>query len=635
MDYKKLGKDILQQVGSKENVQSLTHCVTRLRFILKDETKANDAAIKQMSGVLDVVKQGGQYQVVIGPSVAKVYDAIIQEVPSAAEITGGESTNQEDDKGILTKALGLVSSIFIPILGLLSGAGMIKAVLALIGVFSWLPEDGGTYLILNALSDVLFYFFPVAIGWSAAKRFKINELYGVVLGAFLVYPSIVSAASGEAINTLFKGTLLAMDYQLTFLGIPVALQSYASTVIPIIAIVWFASYVYRFFDKHIPDVLKMVFVPFCTLIVTGVVSLIIIGPISIILQNMLSGTVSWIINLNVGIAGFLLGAFWSILVMFGLHWAVIPFFAINVAQYGYDIINPLIFSGAPAILGATIGIAIRTKNKDTRAVSTAAAVSSFFGVSEPALYGVLIPRKWILVTCLTGAGIGGAIAGFAGSKLYTFGAHGLLGLPTFINPEGIDSGFIGLCISGVVAFAFALVSALIIGDKKGDAEFLTKNKKEESTSSIVNYYAPVKGEAVELTSVNDEVFSKLLLGDGIAIKPSEGKLYAPADAIVRVAYPTGHAIGLAGENGEEVLIHIGIDTVELNGEHFISHITQGMKVKKGDLLMEFDIKAIEAAGYDTTVMIVVTKTEKLNSVEPLVQGTVNKDSKILAIGLNG
>lgn len=630
MDYNKLGKDILVQIGGKENILSISHCVTRVRFVLKDEKKANDNAIKQMQGVLDVVKQGGQYQVVIGPSVKKVYDVLIKETGLSEETLDDSQANQENDKNLLTKALGLVSSIFIPILGILSGAGMIKAMLALISVFGLLSDTDGTYIILNALSDVLFYFFPVAIGWSAAKRFGIKEIYGIVLGAFLVYPSIVAAATGESTHTLFSGTIFSITYQLTFLGIPVALQNYASTVIPIIVIVWIASYVYKFFDTYIPDVLKMVFVPFFTLIVTGVTSLIIIGPISIVFQNILSDTVSWLINLNTGIAGFLLGAFWSILVMFGLHWVVIPFFAINVAQYGYDIINPLIFSGAPAILGATIGVAIRTRNKDTRAVSTAAAVSSFFGVSEPALYGILIPRKWVLITCLSGAGIGGAIAGLAGSKLYTFGAHGLLGLPTFINPQGIDSGFIGLCISGVVAFAFALISALIIGDKKNEASFLSK--KEEDKKQI-DYYAPVKGKAIDLINVEDEVFSKLVVGDGIAIQPSEGKIYAPSDAIVRVAYPTGHAIGLSGSHGEEILIHIGINTVDLRGEHFTSHIQQGMKVKKGDLLAEFDLEAIKKQGYDPTVMVIVTKTDNLKAVEPMAIGDVDTNMRVLRICL--
>lgn len=633
MDYNKLGKDILVEVGGKDNIVSVSHCITRVRFVLKDEHKANDTVIKNMAGVLDVVKQGGQYQVVIGPSVEKVYNAIVADGDIATNEGEALNQKQEDNKGLLNKALGLISSIFIPVLGMLSGAGMIKAVLALLNAFGCLSDKSGTYVILSALSDTLFYFFPVVLGWSAAKRFGLKEIYGMVLGAFLVYPTIVSAAGGKAIHTLFSGTIFAMKYQLTFLGIPVALQSYASTVIPIIAITWFASYVYKFFDKYIPDVLKMVFVPFCTLIVVGAVSLIVIGPITVILQNILSSSIMWLLNLNIGIAGFLIGSLWSILVMFGLHWAILPFFQINVAKYGYDIINPLIFSGAPAVLGSALGVALRTRNKDTRSMSFAAAISSFFGVSEPALYGVMIPRKMILITGLGAAGIGGAIAGLGGARLYTFGAHGLLGFPTFINPKGIDGGFIALCVAGVVAFAIALVSALIIGDKKEEASVLAKKAEEKAAVKEVIISAPIKGEAVDLTSVSDQVFAQLLMGDGIAIKPSEGKLYAPEDAIVRVAYPTGHAVGLSGENGEEILIHIGVDTVNLNGQYFNSHIEQGMKVKRGDLLVDFDLAAIEAAGYDPTVMVVATKTDKLDSVKPLVLGPVDQNSDLLDITL--
>ena len=273
MDYNKLGKDILTQVGGKENVSSVSHCITRVRFILKDEAKANDDVIKNMSGVLDVVKQGGQYQVVVGPSVEKVYNAIIEDGDIATNEGDSTAANTEDDKGFINKALGLVSSIFIPVLGMLSGSGMIKAVLALLSACGWLSPKDGTYIILSALSDALFYFFPVVLGWSAAKRFGLKEIYGITLGAFLVYPTLASAASGKAINTLFSGTVFKMDYQLTFLGIPVALQSYASTVIPIIAVTWFASYVYKFINKHNPVGLKMGFVPFSTLLIAGAASL--------------------------------------------------------------------------------------------------------------------------------------------------------------------------------------------------------------------------------------------------------------------------------------------------------------------------------------------------------------------------
>ena len=278
---------------------------------------------------------------------------------------------------------------------------------------------------------------------------------------------------------------------------------------------------------------------------------------------------------------------------------------------------------------------LRTKNKDTRSMSFAAAISSFFGVSEPALYGVMIPRKMILVTGLAAAGVGGAIAGLGGAKLYTFGAHGLLGFPTFINPDGIDGGFIALCISGVVAFAIALVSALVIGDKQDSAALLAKKAEEKAPvkAKEVTIVSPVNGQAVDLTGVSDQVFSQLLLGDGIAVIPSDGKVYAPEDAIVRVAYPTGHAVGLAGTAGDELLIHIGVDTVNLNGQYFTSHVEQGMKVKKGDLLVEFDLDGIKKAGYDPTVMVVVTKTVQLDTVTPLTQGTVDTTTPLLSINL--
>lgn len=630
MDYSKLAKEIIKGVGSKDNVVSVTHCVTRVRFVLKDESKADDEAIKNLKGVINLVKQGGQYQVVIGPAVGQVYDAIMKIGHFDEGVQVVEEKKPEGN--IFNRLLGLISSIFIPVLGLLCGGGMIKALLSLCTITGLLTTKDGTYIILSALGDVLFYFFPVVIGWSAAKKFKLPSIYGMALGGFLVYPTIVSAASGKT-HTLFSGTIFALKYQLTFLGIPVALQSYASTVIPIIIICWFAGYVYRFFDKHIPDVIKMVFVPFCTLIVAGIVSLIVIGPIALVLQNILSDTVLALVGFSKGIAGFFLGAFWSILVMFGLHWAIIPFFAIDVAKYGYDVINPLIFSGGLAVLGSAIGIAIRTKDKDTKAMSTAASVSAFFGVNEPALYGVLIPRKWVMITSFASAGIGGAIAGFTGSKLYSFGASGILGLPCFINPKGIDMGFIGLCLSGVVAFVLALVSALIIGDRREDAGVLAR-KKEEKTTKHTTLYAPVKGEAIDLTQVNDQVFSQLMMGDGLAIVPQEERVYALCDGVVRVAYPTGHAVGIVADSGEEVLIHIGIDTVNLNGKYFTSHVSQGMRVKKGDLLVEFDLDAIKKEGYDPTVMVIVTKTDNLKNVTAMKHGDVQMGDSILDVALS-
>lgn len=641
MDYYKLGTQILKNVGGPDNIVSMTHCATRIRFALVDESKAKDDEIKNMKGVLQLVKHGGQYQVVIGPSVARVYDTIVKKVKLPEDTDGKETSNlaqKRDSKkeGWFSKALGLVASIFTPILGLLCGAGMIKAFLSVLSVAHLISNTSGTYMILNALGDSVFYFFPVIIGWSAAKRFKMPESYGIILGSILIYPTIIAAAGAKNLHTMFGGTIFALKYADKFFGIPIALQNYSSSVVPAIILMWVSGYVYRFFHKHIPDMIKMVFVPFLTIMLAGIIGLLVIGPVAMILQNLLSGFVLWLVNISKGLTGFILGAFWSLLVMFGLHWAVIPFFAIDVAKYGYDVINPLIFSGALAVLGSALGIAIRTKDTNTRSMSVAAAISAFFGVSEPALYGDLVPRKWIMITSFIGAGIGGAIAGFGGSKLYSFGANGPLGLPCFINPKGIDAGFIWLCVSGVVAFAFALISALIIGDRKGSLAAITKKANEaqhKKTVKNVSVYSPVKGSAIDLTSVDDEVFSKLTMGDGIAIEPIEGKIYSPVDGIIRVAYDTGHAVGLHSDDGEEMLIHIGIDTVNLKGKFFKLYVKVGMRVKKGDLLVEFDLDQVKAAGYDPIVMVIITKTDNLKSVTPKIFGPVNNDKQILNVEL--
>ncbi|MHA5106446.1 PTS transporter subunit EIIC [Oenococcus oeni] len=476
MDYKELATNILKNVGGKENVNDVIHCVTRLRFHLKDESKANDTAIKNMDGVMDVIHAGGQYQVVIGPQVDDVYDALVKVggFQKKEEVSLDQGQNDEkkygekDQKqeGLFSRFLGLISSIFQPVLGILMASGMFKALVSLFTVAGIMSKTSGTYVILYALGDALFYFFPVALGWSAAKRFGMKELYGITLGGILVYPTLVSAVTSKTLYTLFAGSAFSLPVRLTFLGIPVVTQTYSTTVIPIILIVWVASHIYKWLNKNLPAILRAFFVPFFTLLIAAPLGLIVIGPIAMVIQDSLSKLVIAMIGLNAGIAGLFLGTFWSILVMFGLHWAIIPLFAIDIAQRGYDVINPLIFAGALASMGSVLGVFLRTKDPKERSIAIPAFISSFFGINEPSLYGVLIPRKKVMISSFLSAGIGGAIAGFSGSKLYAFGASGPLGLPCFINPKGIDFGFIGLCLSGIVAFLLALISSMFFGAKK-------------------------------------------------------------------------------------------------------------------------------------------------------------------------
>ena len=467
MKYQKLVNDILKNIGGIENVNSVTHCVTRLRFKLKDEGKANGKALKALDGVMEIIQAGGQYQVVIGTHVDEVYKEVVQ--------IGGFETKapvveepSEEKSGILNRFLGLMSGIFQPVLMIMMASGMIKALLTLCTLAGVLSKDSGTYIIMNSVGDTIFYFFPVALGWSAAKKFGIKEIYGIVLGACLTYPSIIALSAVEPLYTVFTGTMFESNVVAEFLGIPVIvpMQTYASSVIPVILIVYVASKIFKFLNVKLPAIVRSFFVPFITLVITVPLAIVVIGPIAMLIQDLLGEGVKALIALNPGIAGLLLGTFWSVLVMFGLHMAVIPMFALNVAQFGYDIINPLIFSGALASMGAVLGILIRTKSVTEKNICIPALVATFFGVNEPSLYGVLIPRKKVMISCFVAAGIGSMITGFCGAKLYEFGASGPLGLPCFLNPNGMDMGFIGLCIGAVVSFVLALAAALMIGDKK-------------------------------------------------------------------------------------------------------------------------------------------------------------------------
>lgn len=468
--YQQLCETIIENVGGKSNVLGVTHCVTRLRFKLQDESKANTEVLRNTKGVMKIIQTGGQYQVVIGPQVDEVYKDLVDIGGfSTVEVSSGETADNGEKQSIISRFLVLMTGIFQPLLSMLMAGGMLKALLVLLTtVMGVVDSESGTYTILYSMGDALFYFFPVAIGWSAARKFGLKEIYGIVLGGVLVYPNLVAITSGEALYTVFAGTIFESEVYTTFLGIPVIFPSvgYTSSVIPIIVIVWVASLLYKFLNKSLPAMLRSFFTPFLTLLITAPIGLLVIGPIAMLLQGFLTGFMSFIVNLNAGIAGLVIGTFWSLLVMCGLHMPVIIMCNLNIAAYGFDIIHPLFFTGAIASVGACIGVLIRTRDAEERSVIIPATISSFFGINEPTLYAVLFPRKKLMYGTFLSAGIGSMIAGFCGSKLYSFGASGILGLPCYINPEGIDFGFIALLIAMVASFVLALVCGLMFGGKK-------------------------------------------------------------------------------------------------------------------------------------------------------------------------
>lgn len=470
MKYQQLCDEIIAKIGGKENVKDVSHCITRLRFHLKDESKAQTEELKATKGVVDVIQAGGQYQVVIGSTVEAVYNDLVQiggfDAQPALDIDEGDDVKKGDP---FSRLLAVISEILQPVLGVLMAGGFIKSMLALASVAGWLAKDSNTYVVLSAIGDSVFYYFPLIIGWTSAKKFGLKPVMGMALGGILVYPTLVALTGADPLYTIGTGTIFESNVYGDIFGIPLVMQSYASTILPAIFVVWVAAKMHKFFVNILPAVVSSFFANILTLFICGILGLVVIGPVMTILSNIVAQIILALISFQPAIAGFVIGTFWSLLVMFGLHWGIIPLWFLDVATYGYDLINPLVYAGGCAIAGAVFGMIIRTKNGEENAeVNVPALVSSIFGVNEPALYAILLPRKRLMWATFLSAGVGGAVAGLMGAKLYSFGASGPLGFPSFINPAGIDTGFIGLIASGVIAFILALIAACVLGSKKDE-----------------------------------------------------------------------------------------------------------------------------------------------------------------------
>jgi PTS system beta-glucosides-specific IIC component len=608
MKYEKLAKDIIKNIGGKENVNSLTHCVTRLRFKLKDESKANTEVLKNMEGVVTVVKSGGQYQVVIGNHVPDVYDDV---VAIGGFQTAAEDGTSDEKVGIVNKFIDTISGVFTPILGVMCAAGMIKGFNALFVALHLLSDKSGTYTILNAIGDSIFYFFPIFLGYTSAKKFKLNEFTGMGIGAALVYPTISALTAGKPLYTVFNGSVLQSSVYLTFLGIPVILMSYSSSVIPIILSTYVGAKIEKVFKNVIPDVVKAFLVPFCTLLVTVPLAFIVIGPVATWAGKLIGAATLAIYNLSPIIAGLFIGAFWQVFVIFGLHWGLVPIMLNNISVLHYDPVIATFFAASFAQTGVVLAILLRTKNPKLRTIAVPAFISGIFGVTEPAIYGVTLPRKKPFIISCIGASVGGGILGAMGSKMYMLGGFGIFGIPSYIGPKGFDRGFYGAIISIIVGFALGFIIMFVVG--LGDEDINEGIKDKNKQNALVKQeilVSPLKGTIKSLAEVKDEAFSKGALGKGIAIEPSEGKVISPVDGVITTLFPTGHAIGITSNNGAEILIHIGMDTVQLEGKYFETKVKQGDAIKAGEELVQFDIKAIKAEGYSLTTPVVITNSDK-------------------------
>lgn len=634
-DYTELAQDIVAHVGGKENITKLVHCVTRLRFSLKDESKADTEYLMKRDGVVTVVKAGGQYQVVIGNHVPDVYETVLK----VAGINGEGSVDADDDVvegNLFDRFIALVSGLFQPMLGTLSAAGMIKGVVAIMAALGVAKTDGA-YVILNAAGDGLFQFLPLILAITAAKRFKMNPFTALAIGFALVYPNIAASFTAEKpLYTLFAGSPIESPVFSTFFGIPIIFPSstYLSTVLPIIAAVWVGAKIEKSFKKIIPDVVKVFIVPFFTLLVTVPLAFLVIGPVMSWASDLVGAVFTGIYDFNPVIYGLVLGAAWQVLVMFGLHWGLVPL-AILELQKGPGVILVASITICFAQAGALINIMMRTKEEKVRQLSIPAFISALFGVTEPAIYGITLPmRTPFIMTCISGA-LTGAYLSFFDVKMQVLGGMGLFAIPSFIE-AGNSMTLIHFLIAIVANFVlgFGLTQLVKIPNLFGDSGVKAKaeeTKENQSAGQAQVIASPLTGKVLPLSETPDAVFASGAMGQGVAIEPSVGEVVAPADGTIRLLFPTNHAIGLATDDGAELLIHVGMDTVELDGKGFTAHVVQGSKVKKGQLLLSFDMEAIQEAGYSVVTPIIVTNSADYQAVEVLAEGQIDLGQNLLDI----
>ena len=613
--YDALSRIILQNVGGKSNITAVTHCITRLRFNLKDESKANTDILMNTDGVVTVMQSGGQYQVVIGNHVPDVFKSVVS-VGHLENLAASQGDNESESPAKMNPFdafVNIVTSVFTPFLGILCACGILKGILALCTAFGVLSGNGGTYNILFSLADSGFYFLPPILGYTAAKRFKLPELEGLVIGLAMVYPYLLDAKSMD-ISNLF--------------GIPVVMPpsgNYTSTVIPVICAVAFAAWFENAYKKYIPDTIKLFAIPLITLSVTFSLTILAIGPVATLISDGLSSAFNWLYSVSPVVMCAIVGTFWPVLVIFGLHWSLVPIAMINILNGG-DIILSAMFGTTFANTGAIGGIWLKTKDPKIKGLSPAAFISAVAGVTEPAIYGILLPKKTPFIRCCVISGIAGAVLGFLEVKYYQMAGLGVFGYTGFIDT--VNNKFSGMTIAIVISLVCVVagfISELLF--YRETAEASPKNTPKTSNGNIT-LHAPIAGKYIPLEEIPDQVFSQGFLGKGCGIDPSGETVYAPFDGEIAQVADTKHAVGIISPEGVEVLIHVGMDTVEMNGEHFESKVKIGDKVKCGDPLLVFDIGKIKAAGHPIITALVVTNSDDFPAINIKTGKSYNQNEEI-------
>ncbi|NWK87224.1 PTS beta-glucoside transporter subunit IIABC [Raoultella terrigena] len=617
MEYKALAQDILSRVGGKENIVSLVHCATRLRFKLKENKKADAEGLKMNPGVIMVVESGGQFQVVIGNHVHDVWQAVRSEAGLTDDSEPVAETGEKTS--VLGQIIDVVSGIFTPFIGVLAASGILKGMLALAVVCGWLAPQQATYQIWFAASDALFFFFPLFLGYTAGKKFGGNPFITMVIGGALTHPLMIQA---------FEASQVSGAGATHFLGIPVTFINYSSSVIPIILASWASCWLERRSNAVLPPAMKNFFTPAICLAVVVPLTFLAIGPVATWLSQLLAHGYQIIYAVAPWLAGAAMGALWQVCVIFGLHWGLVPLMINNLAVLGQDSMLPMLLPAVMGQVGAALGIFLRSRDARQKVLAGSAISAGIFGVTEPAIYGLNLPlRRPFIFGCVAGA-IGGAIVGFSNSHVYSFGFANIFTLAQMIPPQGIDATLWGGAIGIVAALVISCVLTFVAGMPKssaGEAAVVTAPAGEN------DILAPMSGSVLALAQVPDGTFASGLLGQGVAIIPAIGKVIAPFSGEVASLFQTKHAIGLLSDSGIELLIHVGIDTVKLNGEPFTAHVKEGDRVQAGDLLLEFDRQAILDAGYDLATPIIISNSDGYRSVDIVSGSVVDAGQPLLSV----
>ena len=619
-DYEKLAVDIIDAVGGKNNIIKASRCATRLRLVLKETTNEAKENVSNLTGVITVVESGGQFQVVIGTHVGKVFDKV------ASELNLDSNAIEDAPKAsVLNRIIATMSAVFAPFIYILAAAGILQGCLILVNMANPSFSSTGTYEVLSFMSWAPFTFLPIFIAITASKHFKCNTFIAVACCAALVSPTWAEIASRIADGESIK-----------FLGISLAETTYTSSVLPPLFLVWILSYVEKFVDKRLPDVVKALFTPFICMIVMVPLTILAIGPLSDSLATGIANGYNALYNFAPAVAAAVIGGLWQIVVIFGVHWGVTPMCLANYDLYGMDTFQAFQTMAVVAQAGAVFGVFIKARNKKTKNMALSAGITGIFGITEPAIYGVNLRfKKPFICGCIAGA-IGAVVGSFFNIAYYAYaGLPGLLTVVNAITPNNSKS-IIGMLIGAAISFFGAIILVQVIGF--GEKETEEKNENNDVNVNegqpilnmgIKEIKSPISGKVIELEKVNDPVFSSGAMGKGVAIEPIDNKVYAPFDGVIEFIADTKHAIGLLSDDGVEVLIHVGMDTVKMNGKGFDVKTKVNSKVKAGDLLLEFDKSVIEKEGYSLITPIVITNADNYEDKQLNINKEVESGKTII------